>query len=67
LAQEHAEDARFALNNLHADLTQQYPDCVVRVTANEGKTGRGHLHRVVELESTLWRLSLTSQLAHDWR
>ena len=27
--QEHAEDMRFALNNLNADLVQQYPDYVV--------------------------------------
>jgi type I restriction enzyme, R subunit len=60
--QEHAEDMRFALNNLNADLTQQYPDYVVRVTADEGKTGRGHLDRFMELESTSPAIVTTSQL-----
>ena len=50
--QEHAEDMRFALNNLNADLVQQHPDYVVRVTADEGKTGRGHLDRFMELETS---------------
>ena len=32
-------DARRLLNNLNADLVQQYPDYVCRVTADEGKSG----------------------------
>ncbi len=60
--QEHAEDMRFALNNLNADLTQQYPDYVVRVTADEGRTGRGHLDRFMELETTTPTIVTTSQL-----
>jgi type I restriction enzyme R subunit len=60
--QEHAEDMRFALNNLNADLVQQHPDYVVRVTADEGKTGRGHLDRFMELETTTPTIVTTSQL-----
>jgi type I restriction enzyme R subunit len=60
--QEHAEDMRFALNNLNSDLTQQYPDYVVRITADEGKTGRGHLDRFMELETTTPTIVTTSQL-----
>ena len=60
--QEHAEDMRFALNNLNADLVQRYPDYVVRVTADEGRTGRGHLDRFMELESTTPAIVTTSQL-----
>lgn len=60
--QEHAEDMRFALNNLNADLTQQYPDYVVRITADEGRVGRGNLDRFMELESTTPTIVTTSQL-----
>ena len=35
--QEHADEMRRALNNLNADLVQQYPDYVCRVTADEGR------------------------------
>jgi type I restriction enzyme R subunit len=60
--QEHAEEMRFALNNLNADLAQQYPDYVVRVTADEGSTGRGHLDHFTELETTTPAIVTTSQL-----
>ena len=43
--QEHADEMRRALDNLNADLVQQYPDYVCRVTADEGDIGRGHLSR----------------------
>jgi len=60
--QEHAEDMRFVLNNLNADLVQQKPDYAVRVTADEGKTGRGHLDRFMELETATPTIVTTSQL-----
>ncbi len=41
--QEHADEMRRQLNNLNADLVQQHPDYVCRVTADEGDIGRGHL------------------------
>lgn len=49
--QEHAEEMRRALNNLNADLVQQYPDYVCRVTADEKQIGLGHLSRFQELET----------------
>ena len=53
--QEHAEDMRYALNNLNADRVRQFPDYVCRVTADEGVIGAGHLSRFQEL-----RLSVLS-------
>ena len=58
----HAEDMRLALNNLNADLAQQRPDYVVRVVSDEGKIGRGHLDRFMELESVTPTLVTTSQM-----
>jgi type I restriction enzyme, R subunit len=60
--QEHAEAMREALNNLNADLAQQYPDYVVRVVSDEGKIGRGHLDRFMELETLVPALVTTSQM-----
>ena len=37
--QEHAEEMRKALNNLNADLVQQYPDYVCRVTRRGQTSG----------------------------
>ena len=48
--QEHADEMRRALNNLNADLVQQHPDYVCRVTADEGSIGRGHLSRFQDVE-----------------
>ena len=39
------------LDNLNADLVQQYPDYVCRVTSDEGDIGRGHLSRFQDLET----------------
>jgi type I restriction enzyme R subunit len=47
--QEHASDMRTALNNLNADLVQQYPDYVCRVTSDEGDIGKGHMGRFQDL------------------
>jgi type I restriction enzyme R subunit len=60
--QEHAEDMRKALNNLNADIAKDKPDYVVRVTSDEGKFGRGHLDRFMELETTVPTIVTTSQL-----
>jgi type I restriction enzyme, R subunit len=60
--QEHAEAMRLALNNLNADLAQQHPDYVARVVSDEGKTGRGHLDRFMELETLVPALVTTSQM-----
>jgi type I restriction enzyme R subunit len=60
--QEHAEAMREALNNFNADLAQQYPDYVARVVSDEGKIGRGHLDRFMELETLAPTLVTTSQM-----
>ncbi len=60
--QEHADEMRRELNNLNADLVQQYPDYVSRVTADEGDIGRGHLSRFQELETVSPVVLTTSQL-----
>lgn len=60
--QEHAEDMRKALNNCNADLAKQHPEYVVRVTADEGRTGRSYLDRFTELETTVPAIVTTSQL-----
>lgn len=60
--QEHADEMRRALSNLNADLVQQFPDYVCRVTADEGDIGRGHLGRFQELEKDTPVILTTSQL-----
>ena len=49
--QEHADEMRAALNNLNADLVQQYPDYVCRITSDEGSVGKGLLSKFQELET----------------
>jgi type I restriction enzyme R subunit len=49
--QEHASEMRAALNNLNADVVQQYPNYVCRVTADEGDIGRGHMQRFQDVET----------------
>ena len=60
--QEHASEMRAALNNLNADLVQQYPDYVCRVTADEGEIGRGHMQRFQDVETRTPVILTTSQL-----
>ena len=60
--QEHAEDMRKALNNYNLDLVRKNHSYVVRVTADEGKVGRGFLDRFMELETTVPAIVTTSQL-----
>ncbi|MDD5092796.1 MAG: DEAD/DEAH box helicase family protein [Dehalococcoidia bacterium] len=60
--QEHANEMRQAINNLFADLAQKYPDYVVRITADEGDIGRGHLSRFRELETVTPVVVTTSKL-----
>jgi type I restriction enzyme R subunit len=60
--QEHADEMRRALNNSNADLAQQHPDYVCRVTSDEGDVGRGHLGRFQDVESRLPVILTTSQL-----
>lgn len=60
--QEHADEMRQALSNLNADLMQQYPDYVCRITSDEGDIGRGYLGRFKELETSTPVIVTTSQL-----
>ena len=60
--QEHADDMRAALNNLNADLVQQYPDYVCRITSDEGSVGKGLLSKFQELETVTPVVVTTSQL-----
>lgn len=60
--QEHADEMRRALGNLNADLVQQHPDYVCRVTADEGDIGRGHLGRFQDPERLTPVILTTSQL-----
>src|SRR5437773_5294808 len=59
--QEHASAMRAALNNLSADLVQQFPDYACRVTADEGDIGRGHMQRQ-DVETRTPVILTTSQL-----
>ena len=60
--QDHADEMRRTLSNLNADLVQQFPDYVCRVTSEEGQIGRGHLGRFQDLEKTSPVILTTSQL-----
>lgn len=60
--QEHADEMRQLLNNLNADLVKVHPDYVCRVTSDEGATGKTHLGKFQELESTSPVILTTSQL-----
>jgi len=60
--QEHASQMRQALNNLNADLVQQHPNYVVRVTSDEGQIGRAHLSRFQDPEEPMPVVVTTSKL-----
>jgi type I restriction enzyme R subunit len=60
--QEHADEMRQAVNNLSTELTQKYPDYVVRIVSDEGDIGRGYLSRFQELETTTPAVVTTSKL-----
>jgi|Deesub1362A_J573_1020465.scaffolds.fasta_scaffold02610_4 type I restriction enzyme R subunit len=60
--QEHAEQMRMALNNLNSDLVKEYPGYVVRVVSEEGKAGRGHLEKFMDVETKTPVIVTTSKL-----
>lgn len=60
--QEHADEMRRLLNNFNADLVQQYPDYVCRVTSDEKQIGLGHLSQFQELETQTPVILTTSKL-----
>jgi type I restriction enzyme R subunit len=60
--QEHAATMRQALIDLNADLVQQYPDYVCRVTADEGEFGQAHLSHFQDVDRPSPVILTTSQL-----
>lgn len=64
--QEHAQEMRAELQRLLAkhdpERAKKYPNYVVRVTADEGNIGRGHLSRFQELETEEPVILTSSQL-----
>lgn len=60
--QEHADQMRRALSNANADLLQQYPNYVVRVTANDGEIGKGFLSTFQDPENKSPVILTTSKL-----
>ncbi len=60
--QNHADEMRRALNNANADLVQQHPDYVCRVTSDEGDTGRTHLSKFQDVERATPVILTTSQM-----
>jgi type I restriction enzyme, R subunit len=60
--QEHAEQMRAALHKENEDLTREYPHFVARVTAVEGKIGRGFLDDFIDPEKRSPVILTTSQL-----
>lgn len=60
--QEHADEMRRAINNACGELVQQHPDYVVRIVADEGDIGRGHLSRFQEPERVTPVVVTTSKL-----
>ncbi|MGF1576584.1 MAG: EcoAI/FtnUII family type I restriction enzme subunit R [Cyanophyceae cyanobacterium] len=60
--QEHAHEMRGVLNNLNADLVQQYPNYVCRVTSDEANIGRGHLDMFKDVDQVAPVILTTSQL-----
>ena len=64
--QEHAQEMRRELQQLltrhDPDRAKQYPNYVVRVTADEGDVGKGHLSRFQELETEEPVVLTSSQL-----
>ncbi|MEI8397467.1 MAG: type I restriction-modification enzyme R subunit C-terminal domain-containing protein, partial [Rhodospirillaceae bacterium] len=60
--QEHASEMRRALISLNADLVQDYPDYVCRVTADEGEVGSAHRAKFQDVDETSPVILTTSQL-----
>jgi type I restriction enzyme R subunit len=60
--QEHAAEMRQEISNECSELVQKYPDYAVRVVADEGDIGRGHLSHFQELETVAPVVVTTSQL-----
>ncbi len=51
-----------ALNNLNADLVQQYPDYVSRMTSEAGATGKQLLYKFMDVLEESPVIAVTSKL-----
>lgn len=60
--QEHADQFRREISNLNADLVRQYPDYAVRIVAEEGDIGKGHLGKFMDIEEPIPVVVTTSRL-----
>lgn len=60
--QEHASHMAKEIGNLNRQVMMTHPDYVVRVTADEGDIGRGHLSNFQDIERTTPVILTTSQL-----
>jgi type I restriction enzyme R subunit len=60
--QDHANEMRRALANANADLMQQYPNYVVRVTADDGDRGKGFLSAFQDVDKDIPVILTTSKL-----
>jgi len=60
--QEHADQFRREFNNLNADLTNQYPEYIVRVVSDEGDIGKGHLSKFMDIDEQIPVVVTTSKL-----
>ena len=65
--QEHATEMRRELNNLNADLVQQNPNYVCRVTADEGDIGKGHLSNFQDVDKKRPRHPDDLPASYHWR
>ncbi len=60
--QAHADDFRREFSNLNADLMRKYIDYCVRITANDGDVGKGHLSDFMDIDTTTPTVVVTSKL-----
>lgn len=58
----HAEEMLFELRNINADLVQEYPDYVCRVTASTGQSGQDSLRRFQDVETKTPVIITTSKM-----
>lgn len=60
--QDHAEQMRMEINNAAGDLARDHPNYVVRITAEEGDIGKGHLWNFTDPEQKTPVVVTTSRL-----
>lgn len=60
--QAHADDFRREFSNLNRDLMRKYSNYCVRITANDGDYGKGHLSDFMDIEKNTPVVVVTSRL-----